>query len=122
MEEYEIHVKRAEKAYESFRLLKSRGLMEDAASRGYYAILHLCYALLLKYGESLPKTHSGLISKLWALKDELDLDRDLISSIARAQSMRERGDYGAVPSIRREDLELMESIIERLRRKLGHGR
>ncbi len=56
MEEYEIHIMRAEKSYESFKLLRGKGLLEDAASRGYYAILHLCYALLLNHGKSLPKT------------------------------------------------------------------
>ncbi len=35
--------------------------------------------------------------------------------------MRERGDYGVVPSIREEDLDFMEDVIGKLRRKLENG-
>lgn len=58
---------------------------------------------------------------MWALREELGLDKDLISDIAKAQSSRERGDYGAIPSIKGEDLGLMEDLVKRLRRKLENG-
>ncbi|MGC9104406.1 MAG: HEPN domain-containing protein [Candidatus Methanodesulfokora sp.] len=118
MREYEVHVRRALAAYRAFKILRAEGLMEDAASRGYYAILHLCNALLLKHGEDLPRTHSGLIAKLWILREKLSLDKETVSDIARAQSIRERGDYGVVPTITEDDLDFMENLILRLRGKL----
>ncbi len=83
-----MHVRRALAAYRAFKILRAEGLMEDAASRGYYAILHLCNALLLKHGEDLPKTHSGLIAKLWILREK-SLDKETVSDIARASEKEE---------------------------------
>jgi|Deesub1362A_J573_1020465.scaffolds.fasta_scaffold02840_4 uncharacterized protein (UPF0332 family) len=60
--EYSLHVERVEKAYRAFEILRKEGLIQDAISRGYYAIIHLCYAILLKNNIELPKTHSGLIA------------------------------------------------------------
>ena len=114
MKEYELHVERAKKAYRAFLILRREGLLEDAASRGYYAVLHLCRALLIKRGEPIPKTHAGLISKLWAARDLLGLDEDTVRAIARIQSVRERGDYGVILSVSDEELDHIDRVYREL--------
>lgn len=64
--EARAHVTRAKRAYESAVQLRKSGLIEDAFSRAYYALFHLGFAMLIEVGESLPKTHSGLVAKLYA--------------------------------------------------------
>jgi len=108
------HVERAEKAYVAFKVLRKEGLLEDAASRGYYAIMHLARALLIKKGEGIPKTHSGLLARLWIKREELGLEEGLVKGISRAYSARERGDYGVIPSVSEEDLDPREGIIREL--------
>ncbi|HDM91790.1 MAG TPA: HEPN domain-containing protein [Candidatus Korarchaeota archaeon] len=119
MEEYELYIERAKRAYRAFLVLRKEGLLEDAASRGYYAILHLSRALLVKRGESIPKTHAGLISKMWALRDSLGVSKELISAIARIQSLRERGDYGVIPSISEDELRAIDQVYRELLIALG---
>ncbi len=119
MEDYELHVERARKAHRAFSILGREGLLEDAASRGYYAILHLSRALLLKHGEPIPKTHASLISRMWASRERLGLQERLVRAIARIQSLRERGDYGVVPSISEEDLDRIDEVYRELLAKVG---
>jgi len=119
LEEYELYIERAKRAYRAFLVLRKEGLLEDAASRGYYAILHLSRALLVKRGESIPKTHAGLISKMWALRDSLGVSKELISAIARIQSLRERGDYGVIPSISEDELRAIDQVYRELLIALG---
>ncbi len=121
MKEYELHLGRAQRAFKAFQVLKAEGLLEDAASRGYYAILHLARALLLKSGEPTPKTHAGLLSKLWVLRDRLGLSEELVRTIAKIQSLRERGDYGVVPTISAEELELIERVYRDLQGLAGES-
>ena len=78
MDKYAVYVKRAKKAERAFKILWSSGLYEDALSRGYYAIIHLCFALLIKNNMGIPKTHSGLIAKLWQNRRKFNLDEDTI--------------------------------------------
>ncbi len=113
--EYELHIQRAESAYRAFLILKKEGLIQDAISRGYYAIIHLCYAILLKNGVEIPKTHSGLIARLWKLREQLGIDEDVVKRISRLQSLRESGDYGVIVSIEEGDLELVEDVYNALR-------
>lgn len=114
MEEYELHIERAKKAYRAFLILRREGLLEDAASRGYHAVLHLSRALLLKRGESIPKTHAGLVSKMWAARDRLGLGENLVRAVARIQSLRERGDYGVIPSVSEEELDQIDRVYKEL--------
>ncbi len=114
--DHKAHIERAEKAYAAFKVLRREGLLEDAASRGYYAIMHLAKALLIKRRERIPKTHSGLLARLWIKREELGLEEELVKGISKAYSVRERGDYGVIPSVSEEDLDLMEMIIRELRR------
>ncbi|ADC65222.1 HEPN domain protein [Ferroglobus placidus DSM 10642] len=114
MEEFELHLQRAKKSFEAFKILKDKGLYEDAISRGYYAILHLCYALLIKNGLDLPKTHSGLVAKLWQNREMLGINEEIVKSISRIQSLRENGDYGVISALKEEDLALVEEIYKKL--------
>jgi uncharacterized protein (UPF0332 family) len=114
MDEYSVYMERAKRAERAFRILWNNGLYEDALSRGYYAIIHLCFALLIKNNMTIPKTHSGLIAKLWQNRKELNLDEDTIKSISRIQSLRESSDYGVIPTVTEDDLKLVEKIIDRL--------
>ncbi|WP_456469105.1 HEPN domain-containing protein [Archaeoglobus sp.] len=115
MEEYSLYLDRAKKAFEAFKILKERKLYEDALSRGYYAIIHLCFAILIKTDIEIPKTHSGLIAKLWNNREKLGIDEEIVKNISRLQSLRESGDYSAVPSVDENDLTLVEKTFERLR-------
>jgi len=115
MEEYKLYLDRAEKAFESFRILRERGLYEDAISRGYYAIVHLCFALLVKHGIDVPKTHSGLLAKVWNSREMLGIGDEILRNLSRLQSLRENGDYSILPSIGKEDLELVEVTFKTLR-------
>ena len=104
----------ARRSFEAFKLLKEKGLNEDAISRDYYAILHLCFALLIKNNLDLPKTHSGLIAKLWQNKEKLKIGEDTVRNISRIQSLRENGDYGIVSAIKEDDLDLVERVYKEL--------
>ncbi|MHA1852454.1 MAG: HEPN domain-containing protein [Candidatus Heimdallarchaeaceae archaeon] len=119
MEEYEYHIQRAKRSYLAFKLLKSRKLLEDALSRGYYAILHIGFALLLKNNLNLPKTHAGLVVKLWSNREKLNLDKEIIKQISRFQVLRESGDYAAIPAVEKKDIDSIEKVIKKLFTVLG---
>ncbi|MDK2373055.1 MAG: hypothetical protein QI197_06745 [Candidatus Korarchaeota archaeon] len=38
----------------------------------------------------------------------MGLEEELVKGISKAYSVRERGDYGVIPSVSEEDLDLME--------------
>ncbi len=111
---FPIHRKRAKKSLKAFKILWEKGLYEDALSRGYYAIIHLCFALLIKNNLTMPKTHAGLIAKLWQNREKLKLDQSIVKNISRIQSLRESSDYGVVPVVTEEDLKLVEEIVKKL--------
>lgn len=115
----DVHVDRARRAYQAFRLLREQKLSEDAFSRGYYALLHLGFALLIRHGQDLPKTHSGLVAKLWASKEALSLPQELVKKISRFQALQESGDYAAVPAIAAGDLAEIEKTILSFFKTLG---
>jgi len=115
MEEYKLHLERAEKAFEAFKLLKDGNLYEDAISRGYYAVIHLCFALMIKNGLEIPKTHAGLIAKLWIHREKLNIDDEMIKNLSRLQSLRESSDYSVIPPTGESDLNLVEALFRQLR-------
>lgn len=117
--EDKTYLNKARNAYKAYRLLSRKGLVEDAYSRGYYTVLHLCHALLLKNRETLPKTHSGLVAKLWALKEKIKVDKELVSEISRIQALRESGDYAPISKITKEDMKILDGIIKNFAKKLG---
>ncbi|MBI5036643.1 HEPN domain-containing protein [Candidatus Micrarchaeota archaeon] len=104
------HVERAKKAFEAYRILRGKKLLEDAFSRGYYALLHVGLAILDEAGEAPPKTHAGLVAKLWALKEKLAIPPEWLSKLSRMQSLREGGDYGVVPTVSESDLDSLEKL------------
>jgi len=118
MEEVNAYLEKGERAFKAFKILWKEGLYEDALSRGYYSIIHLCFALLIKNGQDLPKTHSGLIAKLWQNKEKLGVDEETIKQITRIQALRESGDYRVVPVATEEDLKTVSEIFERLKEAL----
>ncbi len=115
MDEYKLYLERAEKAFEAYRILKDRDLYEDAISRGYYAIIRLCFAILLKHNMEIPKTHSGLLAKVWNNKQTLGIKDEVVKNLSRIQSLRENGDYSILPSVTEEDLRLVETTFRELR-------
>lgn|GEM_PF-1625381 len=114
MEEYLVFIERAKRAEKAFKILRDSELYEDALSRGYYAIIHLCFAILIKNNLTIPKTHAGLIAKLWQNRKELGIDESTIKNISRIQSLRESCDYGVIPTVTEEDLKLVEKVIKKL--------
>lgn len=117
--EEDIHIERARKAYRAFEALAEQKLTEDAFSRGYYSLLHLAFALLLKKGEPLPKTHTGLVAKLWLSKEKLRLEKEVVKKISRFQAIRESGDYAALPAVEEKDLDEIRSVIKYFFKLLG---
>lgn len=116
--EYLVFVERARRAEKAFKILWENGLYEDAISRGYYAIIHLCFAIFIKNNLTIPKTHTGLIAKLWQNKKELKLSENIIKSISRIQSLRESSDYGVVPTVIEDDLKIVDRVIRDLKEVL----
>ena len=114
MDEYSVFIERAKRAERAFKILWNSGLYEDALSRGYYTIIHLCFAILIKNNLTIPKTHAGLIAKLWQNRKELNHDENTIKNILRIQSLRESSDYSIIPTVTEDDLKLVESIIKKL--------
>lgn len=119
MSEESEHIERARKAYKAFKILRKEGLREDAASRGYYSIVHLADALFLRKGESLPKTRSGIVSRLWEMKEDIKIDKKLISRLSRLQSLREKGDYAPLSFIEEKDLDDMDDVLKSFSKTLG---
>ncbi len=117
--EDEIYLQKARNAYKAYRLLRERGLTEDAYSRGYYTVLYLTHALLLRNDQTLPKTHAGLVAKLWSLKDKIKLGKETVSEISRIQALCESGDYSPISKITRKDIEILENVIKDLGKLLG---
>lgn len=120
--EHSAHVDRANQAFKAFVALRKLKLREDAFSRGFYALLHLSFALLIKHGRPLPKTYAGLVGTLWSLREDLGLSTKLVQSLSRMQALREGGDYEAVPLIQESDLDNvvqtfdeLSSLVERRR-------
>ncbi len=114
MDEKHLHVQRAMDALQAAKLLGSKGLVADAFSRAYYALLHASFAMLLGIGQSLPKTHSGLVAKLFASMDDLRLSRPELKRISRFQALRESGDYASLPAVDKEDLDELIGFVEKL--------
>lgn len=112
------HVERAKKALEAYKLLRQKNLFEDAFSRGYYALLHIGLAILDEAGEAPPKTHAGLVAKLWALKEKLAIPPEWLSKLSRVQSLREGGDYGVIPTISESDLDSLEKLYDNFLKKV----
>lgn len=94
--EFESYIERATEAKKSFEALLKKGLEKDAISRGYYAAFYLALPLFLKNNKSLPKTHSGLVAQMWTMRDELNLDKNLIQNFSKLQAVREKSDYSPV--------------------------
>ena len=89
-------------------------LSQKAEKRIFEIVCGVCFALLTKNDLTIPKTHAGLIAKLWQNRKELSLDEDTIKNISRIQSLRESSDYGVIPTVTEDDLKLVEKVIERL--------
>ncbi len=115
MEDYQPYVERSERAFKAFKILWERKLYEDALSRGYYAIVHLCFAILIKNGMS---AHAELIAKLWQNREKLRINDEIVRNISRLQSLRENSDYDVVPAVNEADLKMVERIVDDLKRVL----
>lgn len=113
------HIERAKKAYRSFLLLKNKDLLEDAVSRGYYALVHLGFAILKRADKPLPKTHAGLVAKLWEYRKELKISEDIVKSLSRFESLREKSDYAPLPLINNDDIEGLEKLIKKFFAEAG---
>ena len=122
MKENFLYIERAKKALEAAKILRKSGLLDDAFSRGYYAILHLGYALLLEVGESPPKTHAGLVAKLFGALGRLRLSKSDLSKISRFQALRESGDYAALSAVTALDLSDIIDFAEKLLSIVEGGR
>ncbi|MEX0992426.1 MAG: HEPN domain-containing protein [Solirubrobacterales bacterium] len=86
---------RARRSLRSARLLLGEGLFEDAVSRAYYAMVEAAQGALSERDIS-TRTHSGL----WTKFNEVfihagELNDSWPAAVARAQRLRERGDYEA---------------------------
>ena len=119
MDEKELHLERAKKALESAKLLQSKGFVEDAFSRAYYSLLHSGIALLVGIGETPPKTHGGLVAKLFSSLEKLGLSREVLRRFSRFQALRESGDYAPLPAVMKSDLAEIIVFAEEFLKKAG---
>lgn len=100
---------RAKRSLKSAVLLLSEGLYEDAVSRAYYAMVEAAQGALSERDIS-TKTHSGLWAKFKEMFiDEGEIDASWPGEVARAQSLRERGDYEAEQVSQRVAAEIVAS-------------
>ena len=97
------------------QILRKEGLSEDAASGGYYTIVHLADALFLREGESLPKTHSGIMSRSWSMRERLNINKMPVSKLSRLQSLMEKGGYAPLSFIEEKGLDEMDKILKEFR-------
>lgn len=86
---------RAEKALQAARLLCEAGLLEDAISRSYYAVLHAAKAALLVH-DAVAESHAS-VRRLFGkvLIQEGHIEREWAAVIANEQDQRMMADYDA---------------------------
>jgi len=90
------HLDRASSRLRVAKKLLKDGELEDAISRGYYAMCHAAKALLLVKGSN-PKTHEGVlreIGRLYVKTGELPVRAG--RSLAKAKALREKSDYAPI--------------------------
>jgi len=72
-------------------------------------------ALLLRIGEDLPKTHAGIVAKVWARRERLKLSDEEVKAVSRYQSLN--GDYSPIPGIEEKDVLELIGFVEELGRR-----
>ncbi|MBI5428645.1 MAG: HEPN domain-containing protein [Nitrospinae bacterium] len=103
-EEIEAELRRAEKSLRAARLLFQEGLLEDALSRTYYAVLHAARAALLTEGIRV-KSHKS-VRRLFGqhLIKTGRLDSQYAAILAEEQDDRYLADYDAIFSPEKEQV------------------
>lgn len=99
---------RAHRSLESAKLLRSKGLFEDAVSRAYYVILEAAKGALSEHGRH-AKTHRGV----WSQFNDLFISNGLVDGswstvIGKLQYEREQSDYEA----KKLDQESADSAVD----------
>lgn len=92
-EEVKFLIKSAKERIKSAKVLFKEGLLRDAISRSYYAVLDIAKAAILTKGK-FAKTHSGVFS-LFSLEfgKTKRIPSDLLDFYKEIKEMREEADY-----------------------------
>lgn len=94
MSEFSLkHLKKAKRFLEAGEHDYHDKFYDTAVSHAYYAMHHAARALLLLIGES-PKTHSGVIARMWKNREKLGLAEEDVRNLSRILRMRVESDYG----------------------------
>ncbi len=107
------HLKKAREKLRAAEVLFDSDLLEDAASRAYYAMFHAAKEYLLTKGEK-PRTHRGVISLMydWAKKDD-NLSEDSMKSLMSGLQIRLVSDYDIKSTLGKDEVEeLLDSSRE----------
>ena len=124
-QEVTAHMKRAREALDAARILCDAGLLDDAASRAYYAAFHAASATLMQRGLTFTK-HSSLIG---AVHKHL-VNSGMITVEAGRWlrwlfELRSLGDYGEISHVEEDQarlaLERAETLIQAFDALLKRG-
>jgi len=109
--EAERELARARKALAAARTLREEGLLEDALSRSYYAVLHAARALLVSEGIN-PSSHEA-VKRLFGLHivKEGGMDAQYAHILREEQDDRALADYDVafVPEEERVDKRILDA-------------
>jgi len=116
------HLQRALRLLAMVKVRAEIELLEVIAHTAYYAMHHAATAVLVTYSVAIPKTHSGLVTRLSLLDREKSLGaKTEVALLSRALDRRLIADYQAVDMLTvehaksaRDDAVIFVSFCERL--------
>jgi uncharacterized protein (UPF0332 family) len=120
--EAQQHLQRALRLLAMVRVRAEVELPEVIAHTAYYSMHHAATAVLLVYGVAVPKTHSGLVTRLSMLDRQKALAAKMeVALLSRALDRRLIADYQAVDMLTvdhaksaRDDAIIFVAFCERL--------
>lgn len=117
-------LERGDEARHAAEVLGREGLLRDAISRAYYAVLHYARALLLIKDEE-PKTHEGVLRRVslhFVRTGLMTMEEGKI--LGRLHRLREEADYGVerkyLPSEVGEELQNLNTFRKAVDRILAN--
>jgi uncharacterized protein (UPF0332 family) len=104
IDERQQHMRKASRLLRSVENRAESDEPDAVASTAYYAMYHAACAILLWYGEPVPKTHSSLIGRFGLAIRDLGPDaRQSGASLHEAFGRRSTGDYAVRIQLGRTD-------------------
>lgn len=98
------HMRKASRLLRSVENRAATDEPDAVAHTAYYAMFHAACAVLLRRGESLPKTHSSLIARFGLAVRDLGMEgRQAGAALNDASDRRATGDYAVRVTLSRAD-------------------